>query len=198
MKNPLSRLTKDKLLDLYFAEQYDADGEYPSPQTVIETTHLTKAQLIVEIKRARAYRLDSAERASRAKCPKGHKPGDPKCNVMCHIVMLEPLSSPFEAPRVASPALHSWVNDELTPVKPEMRPPEVLYTAREWMKNHPEALQRLSIHERMEYLEPLAKAYRELEAQFTRSKRPNWFARRWNALLRWYDGLAEWLWITRD
>lgn len=200
MKNPLAKLTKRKLLDLYIAEQYDRDGEHPSPQTVIDAMGLTKAQLIVGIKRARKRRRDFLRPRP---CPKGHQPGDPKCDLVgCFVTNIDPIPTLFteQAPRVPSSAtMHSWVQDELTPIKREMRPPEVLYTAREWMKNHPEALKRLPIHERMEYLEPLAKAYTELDSQFPRSKRVNWFVARWNALLRWLDGLAEWLcWITYD
>jgi hypothetical protein len=73
-----------------------------------------------------AWRVDRARsRASRAKCPNGHKPGDPKCDLQCFITPLQPIDSPlFRATQddgaakkvTASATLHEWVTDDLKPV----------------------------------------------------------------------------------
>lgn len=184
-----SKWTKNQLI-VYLCDLM-ADGEPLSAASVLDLSKLTKAELMRSIR----LRLKAGRHVKVGPCPKGHQPGDPKCDALCFITNITPMPTPFveKAPRVpASGIMHSWVQDEL---KPAAREPEMLYTARAWMKRYPEVLRRLSIEERKEFLEPLAKAYRELEAQFP--KRPSRIVRCWTACVAWFDGIGEWLYLTR-
>ena len=56
MTDPLTKLTKAKLLDLYVAENHGTATQHP--QLVLDAMRWTKARLIHEIKRGREDRLE--------------------------------------------------------------------------------------------------------------------------------------------
>jgi hypothetical protein len=106
----LWRLTKEQLILQHLTDQDS------SPEDCIRYTRMRKADLI-ELVRSRRR---AEQRASRQRCPRGHEPGDPKCDLVgCFITIIDPYPTPFLetlSTSVASGMNHSWVYDEWTPV----------------------------------------------------------------------------------
>lgn len=51
-----------------------------------------------------------AVRAARTPCPKGHKPGDPACDLMCFVTVVDPLPTTFvsQLPKTNAKS-HTWI-----------------------------------------------------------------------------------------
>ena len=107
MRTAYNRMTKAQLIAIL-------DPEMGIEQT-LSWSRSSKAKIIAAIRRQIAR--ESA--ASRRPCPKGHKPGDPECDLTCHLTGIVPMDSPFleQAPKVKNRhELHEWLNDDLFPV----------------------------------------------------------------------------------
>jgi len=165
-----------------------------SVEQVASALRLTKTELVRSILRA-----DARDRAARRRpCPKGHKPGDPKCDLMCQISTVEPVFLPIFAGKTRmskSPhSLHSWTQDELTPVSgptvpvseaaPTTLPEKSSETAREFIldtydKESLRKVMSLHIDTSMVNWQEFGRRFTELTAQFAPLPKPkhHWWER---------------------
>ncbi len=111
-RGPSKKWLKDRALWSKAVIMREYDREI-SLETAIEWARTkTKRELLTILwngERAQDY-------ANRQPCPKGHKPDDPACDLMCQITLIDPMMEAAER-KVAPWTLHEWHLDELKPVR---------------------------------------------------------------------------------
>ena len=129
------------------------EPEEMSVDHILSLTRMTRRELLAELERRRAAVLYR----SREKCPKGCKPGAPNCDLTHWIIPIDPIDTPFTEAmaRVRSDhPVHNWINDPLTPSEGRERAVAIIAEPR--------------------FIEPLARAYRAIDAAFHVERKRWW------------------------
>jgi hypothetical protein len=82
-------------------------------EEVMSLAKLSRAALVVLVEEAKKRAL----RYSQEPCPKGHKPGDPDCDISCFITNITPMSNEFTTslPKVVyTTPMFEWLIDPIS------------------------------------------------------------------------------------